>query len=77
MSTIQIMKRLSSSTGTSDSSSTTEPKRRIVSLATYQNWRSELDKELQTLSWLDCATSGVGSKKTVDKLNVNCVSSIK
>ena len=43
-------------------------KRRKVSLATYQKWETEMDQDCGTLSWLDCETSGVGTKKTVEKL---------
>ena len=39
-----------------------------VSVATFQKWKMELDKECHTLSWLDCEVSGVGSKKSVIKL---------
>ena len=43
-------------------------KKRRVSLATYQKWKGDLDKDCHTLSWLDCETCGTGAKKTVDKL---------
>ena len=33
-------------------------KRRSVSYSTYSKWRGELDKECQTLSWLDCECTG-------------------
>lgn len=56
------MKRLSSDSQASAS------KRRKVSHATFLKWKTELDKECQTLSWLDCETAGVGAKKTVVKL---------
>ena len=60
------MKRVSESDSLSSDCSTV--KRRKVSLATYQKWKAELDQECNTLSWLDCETSGVGAKKTVEKL---------
>ena len=52
----------------SDSLTTTEAKKLNVSFLTYTKWRSELDKECQTLSWLDCNLIGKGGKRTVDKL---------
>ncbi len=55
----------------SDSQADSAPppaKKRLVSLATFQEWKTELDKEYHTLSWLDCVTSGVGTKKSVVKL---------
>ncbi len=30
---------------------------------TYQKWKGELDKDFSTLTWLDCETSGTGTKK--------------
>ena len=61
----QIMKRLSSDSLSSDSCNA---KRRSVSLATYHKWKTEMDQECSTLSWLDCETSGAGPRKTVVKL---------
>ena len=43
-------------------------KHRKVSYSTFQKWKTELDKECNTLPWLECETSGVGSKKSVVKL---------
>ena len=43
-------------------------KRRSVSYSTYSKWRGELDKEWQTLSWLDCEFVGKGTKRVVEKL---------
>ena len=43
-------------------------KRRSVSYSTYTRWRGELDKECQTLSWLDCDYIGKGTKRVVEKL---------
>ena len=56
------MKRLSSN------SDSFEAKRRKVSLSTYNKWRTEMDKDCNTLSWLECETSGTAGKKTVEKL---------
>jgi len=52
----------------SDSVTTTEAKKRSVSYSTYIKWRSELDKQCQTLSWLDCDLIGKDGKRTVDRL---------
>ena len=60
------MKRVSESDSLNSDCSTT--KRRKVSLATYQKGKTELDNDCRTLSWLDCETSGVGAKKTMEKL---------
>jgi len=51
-----------------DSVTTTESKKRNISYSTYLKWQSELDKECQTLSWLDCSLTGKEGKKTVDRL---------
>lgn len=61
---VQTMKRSS----TDSESTTSDPKRRKVSYSTYQKWKVELDRECNTLTWLDCDTSGSGTKKTVEKL---------
>ena len=59
------MKRLSSDILSSNSSNA---KRQRVNLPTYHKWKTEMDKECNTLSWLDCETSGAGARKTVEKL---------
>ncbi len=43
-------------------------KKRRVSFATFQKWRTDLDRECNTLSWLDCECSGQSSRKIVEKL---------
>ena len=45
-----------------------EAKRRAASYDTYKKWVSELDKSLQTLTWLDCETKSEGGKRVVSKL---------
>ena len=60
------MKRTSESDSLSSDCSTV--KRRKVSLATYQTWKTEMDYNYRTLSWLDCETSDVSARKTVEKL---------
>lgn len=58
------MKHLSSD---SDSIAS-ESKRHKVSYSIYQKWKTEIDKEFNTLTWLDCETFGAESLKTVEKL---------
>ena len=53
---------------TDSEASSSGAKRRKVSFATFQKWKTELEKECKTLTWLDCETSGTGARKTVDKL---------
>ena len=52
----------------SDTTTDSESKRKSVSYNTYLNWTSELDKECNTLTWLDCELTGAGSKGSVEKL---------
>ena len=68
---MQTMKWLSSDSVSSDSTPSAA-KRRKVNVATFQKWKGDLDQEWYTLSWLDCETSGVGSKKTVEKEKLKC-----
>ena len=59
------------SPNTSATSSVPVVKRRSVSYSTFNKWRGELDKECQTLSWLDCEFIGKGAKRVVEKLKCN------
>ena len=43
-------------------------KKRRVEIGTFQKWRRDLDRELQTTSWLDCAQETEGAKKVVISL---------
>ena len=43
-------------------------KKRRVEYATFQKWRLELDREHQTMSWLDCVSEKDSTKKIVAKL---------
>ncbi len=43
-------------------------KKRRVEYTTFQRWQRNLDRELQTMSWLDCVTEKQGVKKVVAKL---------
>ena len=58
------MKRAQSSSDTS----APEPKKRNVSYATYQKWKTDMDRECLTVTWLDCDTELSGRKKIVTKL---------
>ena len=44
-------------------------KKRSVTHLTFTKWQTELDKELQTMSWLDCEVKNEGVKKMVTKLS--------
>ncbi len=45
-----------------------EVKKRLVDYATFQKWRLDLDREHQTMSWLDCNSEKEGTKTVVMKL---------
>ena len=55
---------------TEDAGGSTEvqQKRRRVDYATFLKWQRDLDRELETLSWLDCISEREGTKKIVAKL---------
>ena len=60
-----VMKRALSS---SVEASTSEAKKHKVTYATYQKWKSELDLDCQTVSWLDCESKVVAGKRIVSTL---------
>ena len=68
------MKRALSS---SDEASTSEAKKRKVTYATYQKWKSELDRDCQTVSWLDCESKVVAGKRIVSKLRCSMCAKLK
>ena len=43
-------------------------KKHRVEIGTFQKWQKDLDRELQTTSWLDCCQEIVGAKKVVVSL---------
>ena len=43
-------------------------KKRRVEYATFQKWQRDLDREHQTMSWLDCVAEKEGAKRVVAKL---------
>ena len=48
-------------------------KKRIVSYSTYEKWQVDMDKDFQTITWLDCEVKKEGVKKMVAKLSARCV----
>ena len=54
--------------GSTSSSSAVCVLKRKVTVATYQKWREDFDKELKTVSWLDSETEVENGKKCVKKL---------
>ena len=68
------MKRALSS---SDEASTSEAKKRKVTYATYQKCKSELDRDCQTVSWLDCKSKVVAGKRIVSKLRCSMCAKFK
>ena len=69
-----VMKRALSS---SAEASTSEAKKRNVMYATYQKWKSELDRDCQTVSWLDCEWKVVAGKRIVSKLRCSTCATFK
>ena len=69
-----VMKRALSS---SAEASTSEAKKRKVTYATYQKWKSELDRDCQTVSWLDCESKVVAGKMIVSKLRCSTCAKFK
>jgi len=53
---------------TSESDSGSQSKRRSVTYATYQKWCRDFDRELQTMSWLDCSTTYKDGRKILTHL---------
>ena len=66
-----MMKRASSL----GEASAPEAKKRKVAYATFKKWKAEMDKECQTVTWLDCDTEVQASKRFVTKLR--CSTCIK
>ena len=51
--------------------------KRAVTYETFKKWRTELDREYQTVSWLDCDTVSEGGKKAVKRLRCSVCSKFK
>ena len=43
-------------------------KKRRIDYATFQKWQRDLDREYQTMSWLDCSSEKERGKKVVTQL---------
>ena len=71
---LAVMKRALSS---SAEASTLEAKKHKVMYATYQQWKSELDRDCQTVSWLDCESKVVAGKRIVLKLRCSMCAKFK
>ena len=69
-----VMKRALSS---SAEASTSEAKKRKVTYTIYQKWKSELDRDCQTVSWLDCESKVVAGKRIVSKLRCSTCAKFK
>ena len=53
-------------------------KKRTVLFNTFQKWKSQLDKEYQTLSWLECeASTSTAGKRIVDQLKCKVCTKFK
>ena len=54
--------------GPSKASEGEPAQKRAVSYETIKKWRTDLDRDYQTVSWLDCDTVSEGGKKAVKRL---------
>ena len=70
------MKR-SGQSSSSDASAPLESKKRKIAYSTYQKWKTELDRDCQTITWLDCDTEVSGEKKIVTRLRCAVCSKFK
>ena len=62
------MKRSAATSCSTSDEDLSGSKKRMVLFTTYQKWRTELDREYKTITWLGCKTLLVSGKKVVDKL---------
>ena len=69
------MKRSGQSSSSDESAP--ESKKRKVAYSTYQKWKTELDHDCQTITWLDCDTEVSGEKKIVTRLRCAVCSKFK
>ena len=53
---------------TDEESLAPDAKKRKVTFNTFKKWKTEMDKECQTLTWLDCDSELVGTNRIVKKL---------
>ena len=59
------------------SSSGSSAKKRKVDYATFEKWKRELDRDCQTVSWLDCCKEKSGGKNVVVKLKCKVCTAFK
>ena len=62
------MKRSAATSYSTSDEDLSGSKKRMVLFTTYQKWRTELDRDYKTVTWLECKTLLVSGKKVVDKL---------
>ena len=67
------MKRAQSSSD----ASVPEPKKRNVAYATYQKWKTDMDRECLTVRWLDCDMELSGRKEIVTRLRCSVCGKFK
>ena len=68
-----MMKRASSL----GEASAPDAKKRKVAYATFKKWKTEMDKECQTVTWLDCDTEVQASKMFMTKLRCSTCTKFK
>ena len=51
----------------------TTAKKRMVSFSMFQQWKRDFDRELRTLSWLECETTYLGGTRMGFKVGVQCL----
>ena len=61
----------------SNDASAPELKKRKVVYSTYQKRKADLDRDCQTITWLNCDTEVSGKKKIVTRLRCDCVLQIQ
>ena len=54
-----------------------EAKTMKVAYATFKKWKAEMDKECQTVTWLDCDTEVQAGKRFVTKLRCSTCTKFK
>ena len=69
------MKRARAAAGVCDGE---QPKKRTVVIGTFQKWKCELDKDHQTMTWLECeATTNSAGKRVIDTLKCKVCTKFK
>ena len=71
------MKRVHRTAGREDEEGEASKKRTVL-FSTFQKWKAELDKEHQTMTWLECeAATNTAGKRVVDKLKCKVCTTFK